>query len=994
MKRIFLFILIAIRSLTASADQGIPFFVNFTSAEYKAHNRNFDVVCDDFGSVYIANFEGVLYYDQSEWRIIHTPGISRITALFKDSRGKIWVGGYNLFGYLASSSNGVLRLEFLTSDTDTFFIGEVTNINEADQKIHIQTSSGHNYTVTENLLRKTEEETTVSQPSDPYIDGCKINQRLTLKNGWSLLATSGKGLVALDTNGTELFTLSEQNGLCSNNVNRITSDGKGGVWGATDNGLFCINAPSAYSHYTSEEGLKGEVASIHCGTEGLFVGTLQGLFKKEHEKFRLISSITQACWQLESTTDGSLYAATAEGLFKIEGKKIKRLTETLTLSVFPDHQGGCYTGEQNGVYYNSQSGSRILIDSIEKVTQFMQSEDGILWVKTAFGQVYRKKTNEVKFKQLTAEVNAQKNDIHSLFRGSADICLINEQGLMKWNTKEGKFNIVKKNVDKDILVFPQFTYLDEGKRLWMTDNEGGNLSVFANESKLKEYDEALSPLRDLTVRAMSIDGTDIWIGEANGLLHWQSEVSDAGLAHPSEVFIRTVRLDNDSIVWGGYQNDDTLKAQIPFTYLNLDNDFRNIEFTFSSDHASIFGKTMYRYRLEGYNDWSAWSEETAVKFANLWYGSYTFQVMACDQYGRITEPVSLRFSISAPIYLRLYSLISYVVLLIILVGLIIRLRMHRLLKEKMRLEEVVEQRTSQLMQRNEEIEEKSKNLEVALTDLSKAQNELIRQEKMATVGSLTKGLIDRILNPMNYINNFSHLTQGLINDISSNLENEKENMTSDNYEDTIDLLDMTRSNLKKIEEHGMNTTRILKAMEEMLKSRSSNMQPIDLAAVCRKNFEMLNAYYAEDIKKFHIRTEMHGSQEFIAIEANGELLSKTFMSLLGNSIYAIKKKYTQQQQDYDPLISFRIEIHEDQPVKLYVRDNGIGIEETILDKVFDPFFTTKTTGEAAGVGLYLSHEIVSTHNGTITVESRKNEYTQFVITLPIKQEKASSVHAE
>ncbi|MEG1748436.1 MAG: ATP-binding protein [Tannerellaceae bacterium] len=171
------------------------------------------------------------------------------------------------------------------------------------------------------------------------------------------------------------------------------------------------------------------------------------------------------------------------------------------------------------------------------------------------------------------------------------------------------------------------------------------------------------------------------------------------------------------------------------------------------------------------------------------------------------------------------------------------------------------------------------------------------------------------------------------------------------------------------------------------------MQPIDLAAVCRKNFEMLNTYYAEDIKKYHIRTEMHASQEFIAIEANAELLSKTFMSLLSNSIYAVKKKYT-QQQGYDPMISFRIEICEDQQIKLYVCDNGIGIEETIIDKVFDPFFTTKTTGEAAGVGLYLSHEIISAHNGTIRMESRKNEYTEFVITLPVKQEGANSVHVE
>ena len=66
-----------------------------------------------------------------------------------------------------------------------------------------------------------------------------------------------------------------------------------------------------------------------------------------------------------------------------------------------------------------------------------------------------------------------------------------------------------------------------------------------------------------------------------------------------------------------------------------------------------------------------------------------------------------------------------------------------------------------------------------------------------------------------------------------------------------------------------------------------------------------------------------------------------------------------------------------------VRDNGIGIESTIIDRIFDPFFTTKTTGEASGVGLYISREIVQNHRGDITVESTKGEYTEFTITLPL-----------
>ena len=70
---------------------------------------------------------------------------------------------------------------------------------------------------------------------------------------------------------------------------------------------------------------------------------------------------------------------------------------------------------------------------------------------------------------------------------------------------------------------------------------------------------------------------------------------------------------------------------------------------------------------------------------------------------------------------------------------------------------------------------------------------------------------------------------------------------------------------------------------------------------------------------------------------------------------------------------------------LKIRDNGIGIEQKILSKIFDPFFTTKTTGEAAGVGLYLSREIIQNHVGDISVQSVKDEFTEFTITLPNNQ---------
>jgi two-component system NtrC family sensor kinase len=75
--------------------------------------------------------------------------------------------------------------------------------------------------------------------------------------------------------------------------------------------------------------------------------------------------------------------------------------------------------------------------------------------------------------------------------------------------------------------------------------------------------------------------------------------------------------------------------------------------------------------------------------------------------------------------------------------------------------------------------------------------------------------------------------------------------------------------------------------------------------------------------------------------------------------------------------------HDSDAVEVRVRDNGTGIPPDIRDKLFQPFFTTKPTGEGTGLGLSISYDIVTQqHGGTITVDSRVGEYTEFTVRLP------------
>ena len=943
MKRWIVTCFLSIAMLLNISAQGLPFFKNISPSEYKAHKQNFDIEIDKKGTVYIANFEGLLYYDNAQWRMIFTPGITRVTVVMKDSKGKIWVGGYNFFGYVRVNERG--NLELKKQDEEHEFQGEVLDIWETEGDIYFSVSNGKTYTAKQNSIFVSSVVREAPYDYSPIVSGISVNWKEPMDFGLTAVATEGAGVYIVDSNNNIIFHLDEESGLCSNSVQSLAYNQNGLLWGVTDNGIFIIQAPSPYTRFNADNGLRGEVLSLATVGQEMYAGTLNGLFRQKGQIFESVGNINYACWQIINY-HGELLAATSNGVYSIQGGVVKQLTNESTTAIMAD-PNGFYSGEQDGVYYNAQGKASVKVCEAGRVIKFIKDKRGVIWLQNLYGRIWNNESGT-----FVTQSNGKNTEEIST--------------LVPVNNKP---TIIPASATSPF-PYPLFSYADGNGVLWLTNNKGKGLYALVNNSRNNEWTNFVYPLMDYNIRALIRQGDKVWMGSSTELIIADKSKTDPVKDVSHQVFIRSVVVNDDSVAWGGF-ND--LSGRMVFK-----SDERQILINYSTDYQSLLLPTQYRYRING-GRWSSWDFDTFTEYNNQPYGRYTFEVQARDTYGRISNTAKFDFEIEIPFYLRWYMILLYILLFALVIYATVLWRIHQLRKDKIQLEIIVRERTAEVVKQKNEIEEKSKSLETALSELGEAQHELVRQEKMATVGKLTQGLIDRILNPLNYINNFSKLSQGLVNDVTANIEDEKEHMDPEIYDDTIDVLGMLKGNLEKVSEHGANTTRTLKAMEEMLKDRTGGISQVDIIALIRQNEDMLGKYFEKEISGHHIKIAFNYPNSAVKVNGNPEQLSKTFMSLLSNAIYAVVKKA--QRKEYAPEVDLTITPNE-QEVEILIRDNGIGIEDTIIHKIFDPFFTTKTTGEASGVGLYLSREIIQNYGGDITVKSQKDEYTEFSIILP------------
>jgi signal transduction histidine kinase len=383
-------------------------------------------------------------------------------------------------------------------------------------------------------------------------------------------------------------------------------------------------------------------------------------------------------------------------------------------------------------------------------------------------------------------------------------------------------------------------------------------------------------------------------------------------------------------------------------------DFATIDYTNPDRNRMI-------YYLENFDrNWSLANSENRAYYFNVPPGEYTFHVKSSKGAGPWASR-KIDLIISPPWWRTWWAYSAYAIILGLCIFGFDRFMRHRLIR--------IERERS----REKELKQ-AKEIEKAYTELKNTQAQLIQSEKMASLGELTAGIAHEIQNPLNFVNNFSEVSQELVSEMREELENGQ-------MKEVLELSEHIENNLEKISHHGKRASDIVKGMLQHSRATGSTKEKTDLNKLADEYFRL--AYHglrAKD-KSFTSKMETSFDEKLEKIKVIPQDIGRVLLNIITNAFHVVSEKKKDAPDSYEPSVMLSTKNLKDS-IEIRISDNGNGIPKEILEKIFQPFFTTKPSGKGTGLGLSLSYDIVKAHGGQLQVDTQEGAGTTFIIKLP------------
>jgi signal transduction histidine kinase len=637
-------------------------------------------------------------------------------------------------------------------------------IPENDSSIIIGTESQGLFRLTGNRTEK------ITSDASDMISRVQITCGTRLPDDSYAFGTERNGIIVIEKDGKLRQVIDKMTGLKNDNVTYLYVSREGNLWAASNNGLALIEIPSPISGFVERNGISGGVTGMARVNSILFVSTFQGLFCYDPpgNRFKAVNGITTGCWTIVPY-DNDLLAATSKGIYLVKGINPSLLKGGTCYSLCRSRidPSIVYAGQADGMLVLREKAgqweTKEVITGINgEVMEIQEDEQGFVWMNTPISGLFRY--------QPGGPVNVDKYDTanglpfmtgNHLSRLSTGVHLNTRQGLYHYDISTNTFEVFPLFSDDstDRNIWLRLTIEDYPGNLWTTNGDEKGISLYLKDKNgMEQITAPFLPLSEFVVWIIYPEKQGIiWFGGPEGLVRYDPAVRDY---HQEDfnTLIRKVTIKGDSTIFRGtFSGRDGITAYQPFEYasVSIDHSRNSVLFEFASVSLKAMGKNEYLYFLDGFDKlWSEWRNENTKEYTNLPKGEYVFHVKSKNIYGNISKDATFAFRILTPWYLLWWAYLLYALVVAAAIYFIVRMRSRKLLKEKQALEEVIQERTQEVVRQKEELEQQSqelaeKNYELErITKAVKSINEEIHVahltetvlEKMSVVQGVDKAL--------------------------------------------------------------------------------------------------------------------------------------------------------------------------------------------------------------------------------------------------------------
>ena len=275
-----------------------------------------------------------------------------------------------------------------------------------------------------------------------------------------------------------------------------------------------------------------------------------------------------------------------------------------------------------------------------------------------------------------------------------------------------------------------------------------------------------------------------------------------------------------------------------------------------------------------------------------------------------------------------------------------------------------------------------------MTNIDQLKKQLQQQEKLASLGILSAGIAHEIQNPLNFVINFSKMSNRLLSDLTAIVEDNATLLSGADCNDLNDLVDSLKENMQQIADNGERAVSIIRSILLISRGKENERIPTNICHLVNEYVHL--SYHAMRANHHGFNVTLHETyqEDIPLVMVIPQDLSRAVLNVMNNACYAVWHKSEElkmKNEDYSPEISISVTLSPNDQLLITIADNGEGMTDEVKQRLFENFFTTKPIGQGTGLGMNITRDIIENkHHGKITFTSTLGEGTTFTFTIPVR----------